>query len=103
MDDELSRLTTIDNPYDPFDEFVNWFMYDNEKGYDTCGLVANLYIAKPNETEFEIQQNTEAAIDRFLAADPSNMYVKVQRGEFKQKKELFKKLWNEIQKESNNK
>ena len=100
--EELSRLTTIDNPYDPFDEFVEWLLYDNEKGYDTCGLVANLYQAKPNETQLEVERNTEDAIDQFLIADPSNLYVKVKRGEFVKKKDLFKELWKQVQKESSN-
>ena len=26
------RLTTLDNPFDPFEEFSDWFYYDMEKG-----------------------------------------------------------------------
>ena len=25
-------LTTADNPYDPFKQFVPWFLFDTEKG-----------------------------------------------------------------------
>ena len=31
------RLTTFDNPYDPFEQFTLWWLFDNEKGYNTCG------------------------------------------------------------------
>lgn len=26
-------LTTVDNPFDPFEQFTSWFMFDEEKGY----------------------------------------------------------------------
>ena len=25
-------LTTFDNPFDPFEQFTSWFMFDEEKG-----------------------------------------------------------------------
>ena len=36
----VSMLTTFDNPFDPFEDFARWFVYDSEKGYNTCGLLA---------------------------------------------------------------
>ena len=29
-------ITTIDNPFDPFEQFTSWFMFDVEKGYNCC-------------------------------------------------------------------
>ena len=42
------RLTTIDNPYDPFEDFTEWLLYDNEAGHNCCGIVERL--AKTSKT-----------------------------------------------------
>ena len=33
------RLTTIDNPFDPFTEFDQWILFDKDKGYDSSEYV----------------------------------------------------------------
>jgi hypothetical protein len=39
MDDRF-KLTTTDNPYNPFTEWEAWFLTDWTLGYNTCGLLA---------------------------------------------------------------
>ena len=78
MDTEV-MLTTFDNPYDPFDDFISWWMFDNEMGYNTCGLLAR--IAR-NSEEFSIAEEkneTERAIDQIIYHDFLNIYKKVSR------------------------
>ena len=78
MDTEI-MLTTFDNPYDPFDDFVQWFMFDIEKGYYTCSRLAR--IAKFSE-EFSVEEDkreTERAIDEIIDNDFLNIYKKVFR------------------------
>ena len=36
------RLTTFDNPFDPFEQFTSWFLYDEEKGYHTCAYLGRI-------------------------------------------------------------
>ena len=36
------RLSTTDNPLDPFDDWVSWYLEDIRLGHDTCGLMARL-------------------------------------------------------------
>lgn len=38
-------LTTVDNPYSPFDQFKRWYMEDIRLGYNTCSLIDRLTIA----------------------------------------------------------
>ena len=35
-------LTTFDNPYDPFEQFTQWFMFDEEKGYHTTAYLGKV-------------------------------------------------------------
>ena len=41
------RLTTFDNPFDPFEQFTSWLLFDMEKGYNSCAYVDR--IAKTSE------------------------------------------------------
>ena len=78
MDTE-AMLTTFDNPYDPFDDFLSWFLYDIEMGYYTCSLLAR--IAKYSE-EFSVAEekaDMERAIDEIIMRDDLNIYKKVTR------------------------
>ena len=86
MDTEV-MLTTFDNPFDPFDEFIPWFLFDVEKGYYTCSRLAR--IARSSE-EFSIEEDkeeTERAIDEIIDHDFLNIYKKVVRNVVKEESE----------------
>lgn len=72
-------LTTFDNPFDPFEQFIPWFLFDAEKGYNTCGYLAR--IAQTSETYSEAENNAivEHAIDDIIQYDFMNIYKKVAR------------------------
>ncbi len=72
-------LTTFDNPYDPFDQFTLWLMFDKEKGYDTCEYLARIVQLSDDLTEKEVDEETERAIDEIIKYDPFNIYKKVTR------------------------
>ena len=72
-------LTTIDNPYDPFDDFTSWFMYDVEKGYNSCSYVARIAKTSEQFTEKENNEEIERAIDEIIEHDFLNIYMKVSR------------------------
>ena len=72
-------LTTIDNPYDPFDDFTSWYMYDVEHGYNSCSYVARIAKTSEQFTEKENNEEIERAIDEIILHDFLNIYVKVKR------------------------
>lgn len=72
------RITTIDNPYDPFKEFDKWFLYDTtEKGYNTCGLLARIAKTSSDLSDEENNEEIERAIDEIIRYDIFNRYIKV--------------------------
>ena len=72
------RLTTIDNPYNPFTDFEQWFMFDTEKGYNTCGYLARLTANISDElTEQETTREINRAIDEIIKYDFMNIYRRV--------------------------
>ena len=72
-------LTTFDNPYNPFEQFTEWFLFDVEKGYNTCSYIARIAQFSDDMTQKEIDEENERAIDEILKYDFMNMYKKVWR------------------------
>lgn len=72
-------LSTIDNPFDPFEQFVQWFLFDIEKGYNSCSLLARIIQVSDDMSEPEIDAETERAIDAIIENDVLNIYKKVTR------------------------
>lgn len=70
-------LTTHDNPYNPFEQFNLWFMFDIEKGYNTCGHLARIAQITDDMAQAEVDKETERAIDSIIANDFLNIYKKV--------------------------
>lgn len=72
-------LTTIDNPYDPFDQFDSWFTYDMDKGYNSCGYLNRIAKTSDELSDEENRKEIERAIDEIIKYDFMNIYKKVKR------------------------
>ena len=70
-------LTTIDNPYNPFEQFDLWLLFDKEKGYNTCEYLARIVNLTNDMSEKEIEVATDRAIDEIIINDPFGIYKKV--------------------------
>lgn len=70
-------LTTVDNPFDPFEQFTSWFMFDEEKGYHTCSYLGRIARTSDQLSEEENELESERAIDEILKYDFRNIYKKV--------------------------
>lgn len=79
MEKRRIHITTIDNPFDPFEDFDNWFLFDCEKGYYTCSRLARIANVEENMTEEQEDQEIERATDRLIQLDPLDIYKKLIR------------------------
>ena len=70
-------ITTIDNPFDPFEQFTSWFLFDVEKGYNTCAFLARIVKDSDEYSELESNEAREQAIDEMIKYDFLNIYKKV--------------------------
>ena len=74
-------LTTVDNPFDPFEQFTSWQLFDIEKGYNTCSYLARIAHLSDDMTQKEEDEEIERAIDEIIMVNPLDIYKKVRRQE----------------------
>lgn len=75
--DRICALTTFDNPYSPFTQFSKWFLFDVEKGYNSCGYLGRIARTSDEMTDEEYNSEVERAIDEIIKYDFKNVYKKV--------------------------
>lgn len=73
------RLTTFDNPYDPFDQFTDWYLYDCMMGYNTYGRLARGIHITDDMTQKEIDDIIENAEIELLKHDDAGIYKRKSR------------------------
>lgn len=62
-------LTTFDNPYDPFEQFTQWFMFDEEKGYHTTAYLGRI-ARTSDQLSDEENDNLNVSNEFSIVADP---------------------------------
>ena len=70
-------LTTFDNPFDPFTQFTQWFLFDVDKGYNTCDYLGRIARTSEQFSDEENDAEVERAIDEIIRYDVRNIYKKV--------------------------
>ena len=72
-----TMLTTIDNPYDPFTQFDDWFAFDEEKGYHSLSYLARIAKTSPDLSDYDEYMEIERAIDEIIRLNILGIYRKV--------------------------
>lgn len=84
MADTLTEymLSTVDNPFDPFTEFDQWYVWDEQAGYHTPALLARIAHQSSDLSETDQFIVVQDAIDEIIKENVSGMHRKLKRGDF---------------------
>jgi len=80
---EERMLTTLDNPFNPFTQWDQWFAFDTGKGYNSAAYLARIVKSSQDLSEFEETRAINEAIDEILALNVLGIYVAVTKENFK--------------------
>jgi hypothetical protein len=70
-------LSTIDNPWNPFTHYEEWFAYDASHGYHTPSLLARITVSSNELSEYDQELDILRAIDEIVSENASGMHRKV--------------------------
>ena len=74
-----TMLTTVDNPYSPFDEWDDWFAFDTLRGYHTLGFLDRIAKTSIELSDPDNNVAIDAAIDEIVRENVLGVYKKVSR------------------------
>lgn len=70
-------LTTVDNPFNPFTQFDDWYAYDTAHGYHTIAFLARIVRTSDELSEADQSLAIEQAIDEIVKENVSGMHRKI--------------------------
>ena len=88
-------LTTFDNPYNPFVDFVSWYMFDCEKGHNTSSRLARIANLNSEMTQKEREEEADRAMNLIVSYDEEGIFYKGTKEQI----DKWLKLMNESQKD----
>lgn len=69
-------LSTIDNPYNPFTEWENWFAFDSARGYHSSEYLGRIAKTSYGLSDELNEKEIERAIDEIVKYN-AGFYVKI--------------------------
>jgi hypothetical protein len=78
MANETVALSTVDNPFNYFDDFDSWYYFDEVVlHHGCCELLDRIAHTSDTLTDEENAIEIERAIDQIVSTDPLCIYIKV--------------------------
>ena len=74
-DDSEHMLTTVDNPWNPFINYAEWYEFDRAQGYDTPGLLARIANVSLDVSDPDFELSIEQAMNEIVTENISGMHT----------------------------
>lgn len=84
-------LTTVDNPFHPYDEFDDWLMFDTSNKYFTLNYLARIANTSHEQSDDEYNAEVDRAIREICRLNLSGMHRMVTDDDFNEKTEKVRK------------
>ena len=75
-------LTTVDNPFDPFTQWDEWYAYDARQGYHTPSFLARIAFTSDDLSDADQASAIQSAIEEIVRENVLGIYRKVSRNSF---------------------
>lgn len=70
-------VTTIDNPFNPFTQFEDWYRFDEDHGYHTCAYLARIADTSYELSDADYEKRIDQAVDEIVEMNVLGIYKKV--------------------------
>lgn len=70
-------LTTVDNPFNPFTQFDEWYAFDTLMGYDTLGILARVVVTSDDLSEADQSLAIEDAMNEIVTENVYGHHILV--------------------------
>jgi hypothetical protein len=71
-------LTTVDNPFNPFTHFDEWYTWDEAAGYRTTSFLARIVSTSDDLSEADESLAIEEAINEIVEENVLGLYRKIE-------------------------
>ena len=75
----VTMITTIDNPFDPFEQFDEWRAFDESMGYYTCAYLARIVVTSPELSAKDEALAIDQAIEEIMNLNLLGIYKEVRK------------------------
>lgn len=77
MTEKQTMLSTVDNPWNPFTNFDEWYAFDVGHGYHSCAVLDRFARTSDALSDADNSLEISNAIDEIIKFDPFHRFIKV--------------------------